>query len=281
MRLIKSLFFLLLLSVNASAAVLFSDDYEAGETVSLIHNTPSLLTTEIVGSWSVLWINSPCTAEIVNLASTGRSGYGYHTTWNTYSESEPPSGAYESNLQPAYGAVSATYPDSMFIGFWYKKTLASGGTNAWLKMFWTRVGANTRAALPDIRMDDGQWVWFYNNLTPHLTGYMDTDMGWKYYIFEMRGASTTGGTDGIIRTWVDGVSIYEDTAVNFGSDNNRYIVFTALGGNLSEDYFDNGGSEFSHYYDSFIVATTRAEVEEFLGVGPSPSTPTIRNGSIR
>lgn len=79
------------------------------------------------------------------------------------------------------------------------------------------------------------------------------------------------------------------------ADNTPSCSTTIQGTNLVDDYFSIGGNMVGSYqgypegytaWDDIIVATTKAEVETFLGIEGStppstPSTPTIRNGGIR
>jgi len=166
-----------------------------------------------------------------------------------------------------YPATTATYPTSMWFGFWFKSSKATswGTGSSALKML--RAYSGSESVIPGLSA--GEWSFFYAD-TGHLTGYSLPDTNWHSYKIQLTGASTEDGTDGVYRLWVAGVLQEEQTAVNWGGTSRNIIrwndgagqAIATLQGNLSGNY--NGGA-FTTCWDDFIIATTEAEIDAFVG----------------
>ncbi len=111
------------------------------------------------------------------------------------------------------------------------------------------------------------------------------DNNWHKYLWEFTAQSSSSVADGAIRLWVDGVLVWEranvnwnnygtitsGTYFNYGLWANWYFFY--IQGNLSRNY--NGPTKYM-YWDDYVIATTKAEVEDFLGmsgIAEQPTTP--------
>lgn len=112
------------------------------------------------------------------------------------------------------------------------------------------------------------------------------DNNWHKYLWEFVAQSSPTAADGTIRLWVDDVVVWENTSVQWNSYGNiangtlfQYGQvapygwnFLYLQGNLSGDY--NGPVKYL-YWDDYVIATTKTEVDTFLGSGAVPAVPAL------
>ncbi|HBA84914.1 MAG TPA: hypothetical protein DCZ95_12540 [Verrucomicrobia bacterium] len=101
-------------------------------------------------------------------------------------------------------------------------------------------------------------------------GYNVPDTNWHTYIFQFTAGSSNNGT---IRLWVDGELIYENSTIDYASNTLSGDYFPLLQGNLSGGY---NGPGLETYWDDYVWATTKAEVDSYMG---EEFTPTCSDGT--
>ncbi len=175
------------------------------------------------------------------------------------------------------GAEMSGYPKtawegrSQFIGYYSK---VSDNTN-WgtkgktLKML--RFNMEKNDVIPELI--DGAYTVFIGT-TNAFNGIYRPDNNWHKYLWEFTAQSSAGAADGAIRLWVDDALVWEKVDVkwnsygtiaqgthfNYGYGTSWYFFY--IQGNLSRTY---DGPEKFMYWDNFIVATTKEEVDNFIG----------------
>jgi hypothetical protein len=104
------------------------------------------------------------------------------------------------------------------------------------------------------------------------TGYEIADTNWHTYILQL---TANDSDNGIVRLWVDGTLEYENIAIDYPGTTLSYDYFPMMQGNLSGGY---NGEVLETYWDDYIWATTKAEVDSFLDASSpdtvSPANPT-------
>lgn len=103
-----------------------------------------------------------------------------------------------------------------------------------------------------------------------------TDGNWHYFVIYLKHSSGTGLNDGQLRLWRDGVeaawantsteTTWDNTHIDFGSGS-TWTSFMNFGYQSRPDW----GPGNTSYYDDIVIASTRVEVEEFLGLGDTAS----------
>jgi hypothetical protein len=175
---------------------------------------------------------------------------------------------------PSYAQESCIFGEdgdmeesTLYWGFRFKISTTDWGTstsNKTLKM--SRLYSAGESIIPGLTGDDHSFgIAGINSSTYVPTGYEVSDTDWHTYVWQLT-ASTNN--DGIIRFWVDGVLEYEDTTADYLGDTLRFNSFPMIQGNLSGGY--NGGT-LETYWDDYIWATTKAEVDSFFDAS-SPDT---------
>ena len=264
--------FLLLLPTIVLSEVYVSDDFEIsgidwdGQTdnISLIDSTEGTY-----GEWNTIWPNSQTAARHGEIAAAyGHTGKGFR-----FSMDNSGGTTQESNM---FGGGTAFTATSLFWGFWHKMDQVIVQSVP-LKM--TRFYASEAENVSIIPEWYGsQWNFFYDG-TNHFVSTENfelADTNWHKYVMEFQRGNNTN--DGVIRMWVDDVLVYEDTAVDWNDTGTvfAYDLFPMIQGNLSGSY---SGGAFNTFFDDFIFASTKAEVESFLGAAPSDSNTQLGSGT--
>ncbi len=252
----------------AHAQILFGDHFDShpewdGRTTSV-----SGLTGETVGNWSTIWHSPQSDLNYGAVSSSfrnGTAGKGFQFKMSTNGGAAP-SAAQESCIF----AVSSLSQPTLFWGYWYKASKVDWGTGGKilkLTRFYPSAGSSGPSIIPE-------WYNYemnvYYNGSNHFTGYRLNDTNWHSHIWEFQRGNNAN--DGVIRLWADGVLVWSDTAVNWGGTGTNFTfnAFPVMQGNMSGNY--NGGDLYT-YWDDFVFATTRVEVENFIGVTIGDSTP--------
>lgn len=260
-----------MISSVSTADIIFSDDFEIsiadwdGRNDSL-----SLVDSESGGDWDTVWCSTQsddCHAEI-------SAAYGYGSTKGlrftmTVNGCSAPNVAQEACF---FGNMSSVSENTLYLGFRFKMSTTDWGTissNKTLKM--TRIYSGEKSIVPIITGDDHNLIIAgLGGLSGMDTGYDFTDTDWHTYVLQLTAGTSSAG---IIRLWVDGVLEFENTTVDYPATTLHFAYFPMLQGNLSGGY--NGPQLFT-YWDDYIWATTKAEVDSFLGFDASP--PAVPSG---
>lgn len=282
MRLIKILCVLLLLPGVTWATVLLSDHFDMASDTDI--TAASQVTSESAGKWDYFMVDNEVTASVVSAA--GHSGRGFRFTWNYDSDNN----TQEGDLYVDEGDYPVSYPNSVWVGFWFRPSIHNVGSE-WadiLKMLRFRMGAAT--FIPEYFISTGQWNMYADgdngdgggNHYVSLDNACVDDSDWHYYIIRARPSSTDSASDGIIEFYIDGSDeahrVYNNTAVHWGGTGST-IGFTVMQGNLSGSWC---GTVFNTDWDDFILATTLSEVTDFLGATEEPALqPTMQGCSLQ
>lgn len=184
------------------------------------------------------------------------------------------------------GAEMAGYPQkpwqgrSQYIGYYSKISDNDdwGTKGKTLKML--RINMEKNDVIP--LLEKGTYAVFIGTRVV-FDGIYRPDDKWHKYVWEFTAQSNPDEDDGAIRLWVDDAvkwertdvkwnsygTIKEGTHFNYGFNGNWYYVF--IQGNLSATY--NGPTKYL-YWDDFIVATSKKEVDDFMGGKGSSPAPT-------
>lgn len=266
----KPLVFLLtlLFAYPCFGTVLFSDDFNQVSDWSGITDDVSLITSEETGQWDGIWCNTQSTDNYGSINDSfryGASGKGFQfkMTANTCGA---PASAQESCMFSNGASVSET---TLFWGYRFKLNQTTWGTssaNKTLKL--TRFYAGETSIIPGIVGDDHNLSVFPLDGGAYLdTGYDISDTSWHTYIFQFTAGDSN---DGIVRLWVDGTLEYENTAVDYPGTSFHYDYFPMIQGNLSGGY---NGDVLLTWWDDYVWATTKAEIESFMGSAALPDPP--------
>ena len=167
-----------------------------------------------------------------------------------------------------------------FWGFWMKiPDQPIDGADANLKL--TRFYQGGDSIIPGINLATGEFNLFWQGASrlgsstwPHVDLYTVADGEWHYYVQEFQiGQAGDGDGDyfdgtGIFRFWTDGQLILERTNIDWSTSAGN---FSWAGDYLSE-HLENLNGNFNAgvhdiYFDDVVWATTKEEVDEFLGIG--------------
>lgn len=281
---VLSLVFLImfLASSYVQAATLFSDDFDSQPDWNMSQNA------SLLSGWSEkLGQNRGGDYQAGYISSTGRhgpSGKGFIQYWDK-------TASYSSAQDCWLMKRNIDFPDEWYLGYWFQRDPNwSWGSVSSLKIMkihfnngttWDIYWSNFCAGCPSWRVpsDAGfsictdeygrNWAGSWNEL----------GTGWHYFIWHFKHSTQT------LELIIDGVGAiktsYTPSYSGTGWDD---IYGISFGGNIT----DGGGgvNEMWTKYDDVIIATTRAEVEEFLGVESSfdstpPKSPTGVGAQIR
>jgi len=208
----------------------------------------------------------------------GTSGKSFRIEW-------PPHGYPMWQLYlPTYAAEGL---NDFYTGFWYKHNagwdFGTDATHKWVYLPETNSGNRNM-----INYQSRYGAQYGHAIVPDGSTVIVSDIpfdvnddDWHYVIIYLKHSTGSGNNDGQLRLWWDGVeanwrqrwSPYEDwdnTHINFGSGS-TWTSFMAYG------YQDRADSETGYswglgnteYYDDIVIATTKEDVERFLGVDVS------------
>ncbi|ACM21306.1 fibronectin type III domain protein [Geotalea daltonii FRC-32] len=283
----RKIFNLVVLSVvsmiavgSANAAIIVADRFDmdhdwSGKTESDLKGITS--TDQNGNAWGGIGANYPA---VINEASRyGDAGRGLRF------QLAPGSG------KETIGCEMSGYPKapwqgpSQFIGYYSK---VSDNTNwgtkgSTLKML--RFNMEKNDVIPELV--GGAYSVFIGTSNV-FNGIYRPDNNWHKYLWEFTAQSSSAAADGVIRLWVDDAVVWEKTDVkwnsygtiahgthfDYGYTTNWYFFF--LQGNLSATY--NGPEKFM-YWDNYIIATTKAEVESFIGTPATAAAKAMTGGA--
>lgn len=267
----------LLLPVSAESTVLFSDRFETTANWDGRTDAVSSINSESGGSWQTVWCATQSDESHAEISDAyGYSGKGLRFTLSA-NGCGAPGVAQESCL---FSNMSSVSESTLYWGFRFKYTgdWGTSDSNKTLKM--SRIYMGGTSIIPGIiGASQTVSVFPFDGGAYLSTGYNISDTNWHTYIFQF-----TAGTlnDGIIRLWVDGSLEYENTTVNYAASTISYEHFPMLQGNLSGGY---NGTGLYTYWDDYIWATTKEEVDAFLGIMLTPPSitgiPIIQGVTIR
>jgi hypothetical protein len=254
--------FLLCLFYNTpavSGVIIFADHFD-DQPEGWTHTDPIAdLTGETVGDWG--WRSSWGGIEISSAHRHGDTGKGckFHIKTSSGTTQGCVMGAYETGEYPV-----------LYWGYWYKISSMDWGT-AGVNFKMTRFYTGDDSFVPDLdRWSRYYWgyrrdgVYYRVNSNCRIP-----DTNWHKYVWEFQLESNyPSSDDGIIRIWMDDVLVHESTDMQWegtvfkfkGEGTGAASVY--MQGNIAGDY---NGPEKDVYWDDFIYATTRQEVEDFLG----------------
>jgi hypothetical protein len=274
MRLIKLLLVLCVLPVHLGATTYLADHFDMGVDTNVPSGNASQITSETTGGWTLAGPTEGAAIDILSAAAHS-GARGLRFSW-VNGDGTTVAGT----LSGMVGGVTSfwtSYPDSLWVGYWFRSSIATGGPdgNDHLKIL--RLYGGGSSIIPDIYYNSGEYVITMGGY-PYRTGYYQDDTDWHYFIWQFTGASSGSGTDGAIRLSVDGTEVYAKTDCTF-SGTRTDIGWNDINENLSGGW---SGGAFTTDWDDFIIATTEAEVESFLGIDatPAPAPPTLSNVTI-
>ncbi|WP_243373865.1 hypothetical protein [Geotalea sp. SG265] len=274
-----------LVSVNsANATIIVADHFDMSTdwSGSTVDSLSGITSTDPRGNkWASIGVNYP--VEINQAAAHGDTGRGLRF------QVAPGNGTTTIGCQMGGYPQSAWQGRSQFLGYYSKLSdnTSWGSNSAKLKML--RFNMEDNDVIPEL--DHGTYMVFIGTSNA-FTGIYTPDNNWHKYLWEFTAQSASGTADGVIRLWVDDVKVWEKTNVkwnSYGSIKNGtlfqygYVTswnFFYMQGNLSGDY--NGPTKYM-YWDDYIIATTKAEVDDFIGapgtsapapIEPAPAAPT-------
>jgi len=274
----KTLFNFLLLTTlsiftvtSANAMVIIGDNFDmdndwSGNTVASLKGITS--THPGGNKWGSIGVNHPA---VINQESRhGDNGRGLRFELN------PGTGA------AAIGCEMAGYPQepwrgrSQFIGYYSKISDNSnwGTKGNTLKML--RFNMEKNDVIPELV--NGEYSIFIGTYNV-FNGIYKPDNNWHKYLWEFTAQSSPGAADGTIRLWVDDNLVWENTGVKwnsygtikngtqfeYGLTNTWYYFF--IQGNLMASY---NGPKKHMYWDDFMIATSKLEVENFINASGLP-----------
>ena len=282
------IFAMLLASPDCFAETLFSDDFEWGSD----WNSSQGVTIPNNNGWSSLLMNNrggSYEAGYVDTKNAKSGSRGFTQYWDN-------TDSYGSAQECAFLKSSLSLPDEFFVGFNYKVDPNwAWGSASRLKI--TRHYTSTSdSVIPTwsnfcatCEDGEGNCTWTAGQQLPPSRCSSDMAVGlsdakqwgacwnevddgeWHSFIYRYKHST------GEIQTWLDGIDITSPTPPEQGYSGTGWDQSYGIrfGGNISD-----GGpaSEYYTAYDDFIVATTKAEVDDFLGTGDEPESPgtTIR-----
>jgi hypothetical protein len=174
------------------------------------------------------------------------------------------------------------FPDEWYLGYWYRH---QGDWD------WGHIDTNLKLLKihfdnPETTWDLGYWTRFYaSGTTGYPRGYSlpegcdikapatdewggswvdycwdNNDEEWHYWIWHVEHSTNT------LEVFVDGVSVKDNVTPEYPGDGFAYEYGMSFGGNIGGGFDDSGVGEYWTDYDDVVVATSRIEVEEFLGL---------------
>lgn len=262
---------------SSYATILFADNFDSqpnwdGRTANV-----SALTEEYIGKWTTLSYGNPNIGD--NNYPAISSSYGHNNTKGFaffFTSSTGSTQYFNIQSNASFSQSTLYWGYRMKIGF----TLGAG-QELKLTRFYATTGTSNHV-IPDL-YNDGGWpfpsgnqIGVWTNSGRLLTGYFP-DSNWHTYIWEFKRG--TENNDGSIRLWVDGEEVttwyQSNTTLNFGGEGTEFGR-TGYWPNMSENLSGNYAGGNGHvYWDDFIFATTRGEVDNFLGI--SNNTSVINN----
>lgn len=277
---------------RASASVVFSCDFEWGADWNCSQGD----TAPVANGWDgVQCFNrgGDFEAAYVNAAGAKQGMRGFIQYW----DATPSQGAAQDIWLIS---TSISFPLDYYIGYWFKidanwdwgdvtslkviKTNFADNSNTSWDINWTS-SANYPNPSEYYVVDGSNWTGAANcGQTINTDEMIRQGMGcwnhiadgqWHHFIWHMNHAA------GTLSLWIDGSDALQMQLITppFGSpfsDGVNGLERWNFGGNIS----DGGGGYAEMYtaYDDIIIATTRAEVESFLGVGqPDTTAPNMSN----
>ncbi|ACM21305.1 hypothetical protein Geob_2962 [Geotalea daltonii FRC-32] len=259
---------------SANAMIIVADHFNMDKDWSGITDeaTKGITSTDASGNkWASLGANYPV---VINQESAyGDAGRGLRF------QVAPGSGT------TTIGCEMGGYPQtpwqgrSQYIGYYSKLSDNSnwGSKGSTLKML--RFNMEKNDVIPELV--GGAYSVFIGTSNV-FNGIYRPDNNWHKYLWEFTAQSSSAVADGVIRLWVDDVVVWERTNVkwndygtinngtyfNYGYNGSWYFFF--IQGNLSATY--NGPTKYM-YWDDYIIATTKEEVDKFIGTSGTSSTP--------
>ncbi|WP_243373863.1 hypothetical protein [Geotalea sp. SG265] len=268
--------FYMITAIPAHADIILADHFDMNQdwSGSTGPATQGITSTDKRGNaWSSMGVNFPVVIDQASRFGTAGRGLRFQVA--------PGDG------NTTIGAEMTSYPQkpwqgrTQFIGYRSKiSDNGNWGTNSKvLKML--RFNMENNDVIPELL--GGSYSVFIGTKNAFSDIYKP-DNNWHKYLWEFDAQSSPITADGIIRLWVDDVLVYENTSVQwtaYGNIKNGTLFqygnidpygwnFAYIQGNLSGDY--NGPVKYL-YWDDYIVATTKAEVDSFLGTGSVPTAP--------
>lgn len=274
---------ILVFTTQSHAKILFADNFDNSTDWDGRINSISQITSTTVGHWANIWPSPQSDARHGEIAAAhGHAGKGFRFSLESSGGSTQ-----ESCL---FGSATLSEP-TLFWGYWFKVSNINWGTGGkTLKMarFYPSPGSSGQSIIPGFQEGPSTLKIYYDGQYRPYPGivYNLSDTNWHSYIWEFQRGNNSG--DGIIRLWVDGTLIYQNTTVNWNGTGTNFTFnsFPMMQGNLSGNY--TGGVLYT-YWDNYIWATTLDEVKSFLGAGSttppasdhtSPSSPSGINVQI-
>jgi hypothetical protein len=222
------------------------------------------------------WEYVLCDTELFinSSAAHGGSGKGFGINW--------PRAMDEIGLHAPASVQSGK--TELWIGFWWRHNSWNWGgdkTYKWFRFFGG--GGNTH----NLNFDNKHRMVLNNgDIMQSDISFNTGDTGWHYWIIYMK--HNSGGSNGQFRLWKDGTeanwyyaytsTLYNNLGISFGSGSTW-----STAGNLTWGYQSrpDWGSGNKTYWDDIVVASSRSEVEDFLGVGGSPGSAPLPPTELR
>lgn len=265
---------------SANAAVIVADRFDMDHDWSgkVETDLKGITSTEAGNTWGGIGVNYPVAInEASRFGDTGR-GLRFQLA--------------PGNGTETIGAEMSGYPKtawegrSQFIGYYSK---ISDNTN-WgtkgktLKML--RFNMERNDVIPEL-IEGGTYSVFIGTSNV-FNGIYRPDNNWHKYLWEFTAQSNPGAADGAIRLWVDDALVWErvdvkwnsygtisqGTHFNYGYGTSWYFFY--IQGNLSRTY--NGPEKFM-YWDNYIIATTKEEVDSFIGPPATAAAKAMNGGA--
>lgn len=295
------IFVAFLLPLTLNAEVLFSDDFEWGaDWNSGQANAEAIASAHGWGSVAVGMQNrgGSYEAAYINSAGAKQGSRGFIQYWDKTTEY-----AYAQDIWLKSYPVFNFFPDEYYIGYWFKVDPEWGwaGDSNSLKIIKTNFGDGGSTTW------DIVWKHIYSPYCGDTWCYVDSnnwtgdagcdasiqvgpdagsmmlgcwsammDGEWHCFIWHMKHST------GVLTLSIDG-----EDALQMKSASAPGAIYQAGVGSVRWEFGGNitngGGTKAEQWtaYDDLIIATTRTEVEDFLGVsGATPAPPTLSNVTI-
>jgi hypothetical protein len=246
---------ILLINTTANATVYFSDHFSTN-WVYTAGDPPS--------PWDEYFCNPCGSGQIAD--SLGKTGMGLRYDWST--------GIASYGIASPYSATAGL--GAVYVGYWWRHSSGWvwGPDNQDKWIYFPQVGGKR-----NMLSHYGNAVCLFNRLGESSSyGYCSTnlpdssqsawlnDTSWHSFVWYINPAGGTlqGWYDGTLITW-SGSPQYNGTSFDSG-DGNQFVF-----GYQSRDGWGNQ----STYFDDVVIASTKAEVDSFLGIGTDSTAPVI------